>query len=267
MSGVSIITGGGTGLGAALAKRLVSRSKQVLIVGRRANKLLETKNQCSNPSLMRTVVADVSQPEGRHAILNSLGENEWVDNLVHNAAILEPVGPLMDVKPDDWNNHMNINVTSPLFLTQTLLPKLKIKNGDDNDTNNNNEGGRVLHISSGAAHHGYRGWGPYCTSKAALHMLYQVLAAELSPHGIAVGSARPGVVDTPMQDLIREKTEEEMPDVSRFKIMKQQGSLVDPDDVAKFLDWLLHETDDVEFSEKEWDVRDDESMHRWESYV
>lgn len=99
-------------------------------------------------------------------------------------------------------------------------------------------------------------------------MVYKVLSAEISStHGISVGSARPGVVDTPMQDLIRQKTIEEVPDVSRFQLMKKQGSLVDPEDVAKFLDWLLHETNDVEFSEKEWDIRDDEVLHRWENYI
>lgn len=260
MSGVSIITGGGTGIGAALAKRLVSRSQKVLIVGRRANKLLETQNQCSDQSLIRTVVADVSKPEGRQAILDSLDKYEIVDNLVHNAAVLEPVGPLIDVTPEDWNKHMSINVEGPLFLTKILLPLLSQKNEND-------KGGRVLHVSSGAAHHEYRGWGPYCTSKAALHMVYKVLAAELMPLGIAVGSARPGVVDTEMQELIRAKTEYEVPDVSRFKVMKEQGSLVDPDDVAKFLDWLLHATDDMEFSEKEWDIRDDESLYRWEDFI
>ena len=98
-------------------------------------------------------------------------------------------------------------------------------------------------------------------------MVYKVLAAELLPLCITVGSATPGVVDTPMQDFIREQNEENMPDVPRFRVLKEQGSLVDPDDVAKFLDWLLHDTDDIEFSEKEWDIRDDESLHRWEHHV
>jgi benzil reductase ((S)-benzoin forming) len=151
MSGVSIITGGGTGLGAALAKRLASRSQQVLIVGRRGAKLLETKNESSNPSFIRTVVADVSKPEGHEAILKSLKDGEYVDNLVHNAAVLEPVGPLMDVKPEDWSKHMAINVDGPLFLTKSLLPRLTSRNETDRN-------GRILHISSGAAHHGYRGW-------------------------------------------------------------------------------------------------------------
>jgi NAD(P)-dependent dehydrogenase (short-subunit alcohol dehydrogenase family) len=152
MSGVSIITGGGSGIGAALAKRLVSRSQKVLIVGRTSNTLLETKNECTNPGLIRTVVADVSLPEGRKAIVDSLDENEIVDNLVHNAAILEPVGPLVEVKPQEWMKHMATNVDGPLFLTQSLLPYLM------NKDENNDRGSRILHVSSGAAHYAYRGW-------------------------------------------------------------------------------------------------------------
>mmetsp|Transcript_15999 Transcript_15999/g.19536 ORF Transcript_15999/g.19536 Transcript_15999/m.19536 type:complete len:262 (+) Transcript_15999:173-958(+) len=261
MPGISVITGGGSGIGAALAKRFVSRSQEVLIVGRRSNALLQTKNECSNPSLVRLVEADVSKEDEHEKIFESLKEYEWIDNLVHNAALLEPVCPLMDVSLKDWRKHMAVNVDGPLFLTKQLLPKLQARRVDSD------HGGRVLHISSGAAHHGYQGWGAYCTSKAAFHMVYKVLSAELAPLGVTVGSARPGVVDTPMQDLIREKTEREMPDVSRFKIMKKQGNLLGPDEVAQFLDWLLHETDDVEFSEREWDIRDEEFHHRWENYI
>lgn len=260
MSGISIITGGGSGIGAALAKRLVSRSQPVLIVGRREEKLLQTKDESANPSLVRTVVADISKmPESHDAILGSLKENEKVNYLVHNAAVLEPVKKLMDVTHQEWIEHMATNVDGPLFLTKALIPKLRGVGGE--------KGGRVLHVSSGAAHHGYRGWGAYCTSKAGLHMIYKVLAAELDPLGITVGSVRPGVVDTPMQDLIRGKDSEEMPDVSRFKVMKDQGSLINPDEVAGIMDWLLHETDDVEFSEKEWDVRDEDMHRRWQSYL
>eukprot|EP00592_Proboscia_alata_P021323 CAMPEP_0194418810 /NCGR_PEP_ID=MMETSP0176-20130528/17981_1 /TAXON_ID=216777 /ORGANISM="Proboscia alata, Strain PI-D3" /LENGTH=279 /DNA_ID=CAMNT_0039225489 /DNA_START=18 /DNA_END=857 /DNA_ORIENTATION=- len=272
--GVTIITGGGTGIGAALARRLSSQNVPVVIVGRRIEKLLETKSLCDNPSNVRTVVADVSKPEGRDAILKSLGSNEAVDALVHNAAVLEPIGRLIDVNPDQFREHLSINLESPLFLTKALLPHLtrsfavddsvsSVRGTCDNEEVGKYATGRVLHISSGAAHKPYKGWGPYCTSKAAFHMMYQVLSAELGPVGVAVGSARPGVVDTPMQSLIREQTESDLPDVSKFRSLKEQGSLIDPVEVAAFLDWLLSKTSDKEFSEKEWDVRDKEHRHRW----
>lgn len=261
MSGVSIITGGGSGLGAAIAKRLNFRSQPIIICGRRLDKLLETKGACSNPSLVRTVAADISKAEGRDAIFNALGEREKVQHLIHNAAVLEPFGSLSSLEPDQWRQHMEINIDGPLFLTQKLLPRLRPDNKDEE------RGGRVLHISSGAAHYPYRGWLAYCTSKAAFHMMYKSLSTELSHIGIAVGSARPGVIDTPMQDLIRSQSERDFPDVTRFKVMKEQGRLMNADDVAVFIDWLLNETNDVEFSEKEWDVRDETTRVRWEAYM
>ena len=261
MSGVSIITGGGSGIGAALAKRLSLRSQPVLLVGRNLPKLLETKTSCPNPDLVRTVEADISEAEGHEAILNALGDDEKVRALVHNAAVLEPVCSLIEVTREQWQKHMSINVEGPLFLTKALLPRLKSTNVEEA------KGGRVLHISSGAAHYPYRGWGAYCTSKAAFNMVYRVLSLELASHGVTVGSARPGVVDTPMQNLIRTKDEKDLPDVSRFKILKEKGALLQASEVAKFLDWLLNETDDVEFSETEWDIRDEKNQLRWQDYA
>jgi NAD(P)-dependent dehydrogenase (short-subunit alcohol dehydrogenase family) len=258
--GITVITGGGTGIGKAIAKRLISRSQPVLICGRRIEPLLETKNSCSKPELLRTVLADISTTQGREDVRNALHKDEQVSALIHNAAVLEPVSKLINVDLDSWREHMAINVEGPLFLTKILVDRLK-------PSSSSRVGGRVLHLSSGAAHHPYNGWGPYCTSKAALHMVYRILANELAPLGIPVGSIRPGIVDTPMQDMIRQFDENVMPDVSRFKVMKDQGALYDPDEVGLFIDWLLNETDDVEFSEKEWDIRDDQCRQRWQSYV
>jgi len=260
--GVTLITGGGTGLGAALAKRLTSRSQEVLITGRRLSPLLKTKSEVRNQNLVRVVAADIGTPSGRDDILAALGEEVKLKCLIHNAAILEPVGRLVDVKMDQWRDHMSINLDGPLALTQALIPMLIPKEDEDE----NQTGGRILHISSGAAHYPYRGWGPYCISKSAFHMMYRVLASELSLLGIAVGSAKPGVMDTPMQDLIRSKSTTEVPDVGRFRVLMDNGMLWDPSEVARFLDWLLHETNDVEFSEREWDVRDEEYSQRWQGY-
>ncbi|WP_290650772.1 SDR family NAD(P)-dependent oxidoreductase, partial [Aquisalimonas sp.] len=139
---------------------------------------------------------------------------------------------------------------APLFLTQALLDRLQ-------------GGGRVLHISSGAAHHGYAGWGSYCASKAALHMIYQVLREELQDRGIAVGSVRPGVVDTPMQALVREQPPERFPMVQRFLDLHATGQLEDPQDVARFTAWLLLDVDETAYSAEEWSFTEPSHRERW----
>ena len=98
-------------------------------------------------------------------------------------------------------------------------------------------------------------------------MISRILASEYASTPLSIGFLRPGVVDTPMQDDIRSKSKYDMPDVGRFKVLKEQGVLLDPKQVAKFIDWVLNEVDDVDFEEIEWDVRDESIRHKWEHYV
>ena len=178
MSGISIITGGGSGIGRALAKRLASKAQPVLIIGRQSETLQQTKDQSTNPSYIRTLVADVSLPSGREHIVQSI-EDMYHDNndnnithvnhLIHNAALLEPCGPLMGVDLDSWRHHMAVNVEGPLFLTQSLLHKLQRREEGE-------KGGRVLHVSSGAAHHGYRGW--VCMILYSIYYFYLLMTVK-----------------------------------------------------------------------------------------
>ncbi len=237
----AVITGGGTGIGRALAIHLAENGWHVLVVGRREEPLRQTRS--ANPDLIRIAVADVSTDIGRHAIADAVPQQDHVGLLVHNAGMLLPVTPLKDIEKEAWRTHMATNLDGPLFLTQVLLPRMT-------------RGSRILHISSGAAHEAYRGWGAYCTSKAALNMVYRVLDAELKSSGIRVGSVRPGVVDTPMQDQVRDVPESVFPDLPRFIALKEDGNLEPPSRVAPFLAWLLTATDDEEFSGGEWDIRD-----------
>lgn len=241
-----VVTGGGTGIGRALCEELARRGFHVLAVGRRMEPLQALASRF--PDRIEPLAADVASPEGRKAVAAALGADAELRFLVHNAATLAPVGPLRDLCPEALRAHLAINLEGPLFLTQLLLPMLA--------------GGRVLHVSSGAAHHAYAGWGPYCMSKAALHMLYQVWREELAGSAIRIGSARPGVVDTPMQALIRATPPERFPGVTRFEQLHREGQLRRPAEVAQFLAWLLLATDDAAFEAAEWDIGAHEAQWR-----
>ncbi len=245
MRKIVVITGGGSGIGRALAQELaLHQEMEVFIIGRHQEKLLET--QAADKAHIRVIQADVSTATGRAKITEALVSENGIRFLVHNAAVLEPVAPLAKITLEEWRVHQKINVEGPLFLSQSLLPKLK--------------GGRILHISSGAAHQPYAGWGAYCTSKAALYMIYQVLKEELYDFGIAVGSARPGVVDTPMQDNVRQADKTIFPNIDKFIQLKESNQLFSAEDVARFLTHLLIKTSADAFSEKEWDIRSDWKM-------
>ncbi len=187
-------------------------------------------------------MADVATPDGREKIAAQM-QGKKIRFVVHNAAVLEPVKPLSKVSLKEWQTHFAINVEGPLFLTQALLMQLQA-------------GSRILHISSGAAHHAYAGWGAYCSSKAALHMLYRVWTLELKDRGIRVGRVRAGVVDTPMQDRVRHATPDTFPALDKFLKLKEEGKLLDPQTVARYIGCLLTATDDETFSKQEWDIRE-----------
>ena len=245
-----LITGGGTGIGRALAERFAAKGWRVTIVGRRLELLQEVARDY--PDKISIISADVGSIQDRQKIVAEA--KGTLDLLVHNAAVLGPVGPILDQSPEDWKSHMATNVEGPLFLTQALLPKLV-------------ENSRVVNISSGAAHQGIPGWGMYCTSKAALFMLGQLLKDELAQRNIWFGSVRPGIVDTPMQAEIRALEPENFPMVEQFRQYKATGALVTSELVAQYLEWLLLEVSGPQLGEREWDIRDAEWQSAWQKLV
>lgn len=261
MSRLAIVTGGGTGIGAALTLALAANGHAVIAVGRRSEPLAEVAAR--SPSLITPVSADIGTPGGRQAVVDAVkASGRKLDYLVQNAGTIGPIAPLSQVSEADWRVTMNTNVDAPLFLLQAVLPFMS-------------SGSRVLHVSSGAAHSVIAGWGSYCTSKSAFNMMYRVLAAELAPAGISVGSVRPGVVETPMQAAIRAG---DFPDKDRFVELHEKrralpegvasapppdGGLDDPKNVGAFLKFLLESTTPDEFSAAEWDIRNKEHHGRW----
>ncbi|MGA1721366.1 MAG: SDR family NAD(P)-dependent oxidoreductase [bacterium] len=245
-----LITGGGTGIGRALAERFAAKGWRVTIVGRRLELLQEVARDY--PDKISIISADVGRNQDRQKIVAEA--KGTLDLLVHNAAVLGPVGPILDQSPEDWKSHMATNVEGPLFLTQALLPNLV-------------ENSRVVNISSGAAHQGIPGWGMYCTSKAALFMLGQLLKDELAQRNIWFGSVRPGIVDTPMQAEIRALEPENFPMVEQFRQYKATGALVTSELVAQYLEWLLLEVSGPQLGEREWDIRDAEWQSAWQKLV
>ncbi len=249
---LSLVTGGGSGLGRALALELAACGHRVIITGRRSTPLEEVAQE-AEPGTILPVVADISDAEGRQRLVAVVSaQGGQLRHLVHNAGVIEPIRPLAEVTPDDWQHNQAINVAGPLFLTQALLPALQ-------------NGGRVLHISSGAAHSPIPGWGAYCAAKAALHMLYQCLDEELRDRGVRVGSLRPGVVDTPMQARIRESSRQDFPLVERFRAMHRDGALRPAEEVARFARWVLQDTDDDRYAATEWNISDEAHTQAWKT--
>lgn len=232
-----VVTGASSGIGKAFAQRM-SAHHPVLAIARREQPLAA---MAEHDRSIRVCVADIATAQGIESIVDGLA-GERIQYLVHNAGVLSPIGSLLEQDPADIRHSLAVNLEAPINLTRRLFPQM-------------NQGGRILHISSGAAHSPYPGWGAYCISKAALFMAYQILSQELASSGVQIGSLRPGVVDTPMQALIRAQTARDFPAVEHFRSLKTDGQLTTPNAVAVFMQAVLENTSDAQFSAEEWDIR------------
>ncbi|EKE01217.1 MAG: hypothetical protein ACD_21C00190G0006 [uncultured bacterium] len=238
----AIITGAGTGIGKAIAHRLLDGDCEILGIGRRIVELREM--QKIDPQKISVIAADLSKVDGRKRVVNYVrSKGKQINFLVHNAGVLAPTGKITEVASRAFKNNLAINLEAPLFLTRELLPKMIT-------------GGRILHISSGAAHSVIPGWGAYCIAKAALFMLYQVLKEELVGSNVIVGSFSPGIVDTPMQEMIRSLSKENFPQVELFRSFKEKGKLSSPEKIADCINWLLRKATASEFGEKDWSAKE-----------
>eukprot|EP00913_Durusdinium_trenchii_P006687 g6284.t1 len=282
----AVVTGAGSGIGRALSVLLASKGLHVLAVGRRPKALQET---CELVTNVEAVPADVGTTEGRQLVAQRVAElcqgGTALSCVVHNAAVtgeaaglVGDVGSVAQVTEEDFSKTMAINVEGPLFLTRELLPLLLESKG------------RVLHISSGAAHRPLEGCLTYCTSKAALLQIMRCLdeahvkrdlgtgidLSELAPQGVRVGSAMPGVVDTPMQTHLRSQN---FSGARFFRGLAPaegawdrpaspvRGGLDHPENVAAFMSWLLLEVPGQDFGGREWNIGDPETQRRWLSTV
>lgn len=239
-----VVTGGGRGIGKALAVALADRGHEVLIVGRSEHELAQT---ASLSSLIKFVCADVSSPQSRMLIKEALQDVPVIQGLIHNAGIIEPILPITTIDELSWKKMMATNVDAPLFLTQLLASQL------------NN--GRVLNIGSGAGFFPVEGWTAYCVSKAALAMLTRCW--QLESKSCAFAYVMPGIIDTQMQATIRQA--DHMQDEKRdfFKQLKQDNRLISVETVAAFLCWLLLDIDTQLYESNVWDIYDTSHHHAW----
>ena len=188
------ITGGTSGLGLALVKRLVEAGADVAFSARRRSGVERVGRQYPGA---HGIVGDVSQKDEIHPIaIQLLGALGGLDVLVNNASSLGPVplALLADTECEDLERAFATNVLGPFRLTRALLGSLAATA---------REGGvpLVVNISSDAAVTPYAGWGAYGASKAALAHLSRIWDAELAAEGIRVVSIDPGDMDTPLHEL------------------------------------------------------------------
>lgn len=181
---VVLVTGGGTGIGAAVARQLADGGEQVVICGRRPEPL----RQVAEATGALAVVADVSEASGVAAVVDeTVSAFGRLDGLVLNHGIIRP-GRVDELSVEDWRDTLQVNLTGPFLMIRAALAHLLKARG------------AVVAVSSVAALRASEAMAAYSTSKAGLVMLTQSLAVEHGPAGLRANAVCPGWTATEMGD-------------------------------------------------------------------
>ncbi len=223
---VAIVTGAGTGIGRGIAQRLAAEGAKVVIdyIGNPdgAQETLRLVEQAGSEGEM--VSADVTRADDIERLIN-VAHNRFdgADILVNNAG-MEIKADFWDVKEEDYDRVMGVNLRGVFFLTQAFVRRLR----------DAKKPGRIVNISSVHEDMTFPGFATYCCSKGALRMLTRNLAVELGPLGITVNNVAPGAIQTPINKAL-------LDDKPKLNALLQKiplGRLGIPEDVAGLVAFL-----------------------------
>lgn len=196
-----LLTGAGSGIGAALAERLLARGDELWLLVRDAGRASRLREQYPGA---RTLVGDLADPGRLSWAFGHQSMPSRLDSLVHVAGVVE-LGTIGETPVTTWQHQLNVNAISPAELTRLMLPALRTARG------------RVVFVNSGAGLRVSPEWGSYGASKFAVRAIADALREEERPHGVRVTTVYPGRTATPMQE----------------KVHRQEGAEYDP---ARWID-------------------------------
>ncbi len=184
---LALVTGGSSGIGAAVVMTLAGSGWDVLSIGRDAERLRSVAEAAARLARgrVRSHVVDLTAARAPDELAALLGGGH-LHALVHAAGVVR-LATVADGDVEDLDAQWQVNTRAPYAVTRALLPALRRAPGD------------VVFVNSGSGLRANAGWGAYAATKFALRALADALRAEERQHGVRVTSVYPGRTDTPMQ--------------------------------------------------------------------
>lgn len=221
MDNVLIITGGNKGLGYGLSKEYHKNGYRVISISR---------NKIAKLYALEQYQCDLSKSEAIEDVVNEIfshldEKTTKTLTLINNAGDLGNVKTIEKIAPEEISYTIRVNLIAPLILNSLFI---KLSKGWECKK-------KIINISSGAAINPYESWSMYCASKAGVDMMTKVISKEQKEikNGVKIVSIYPGIVDTNMQEKVREIPKENFKSVQRFIDFYEHGELFTPKQVAK----------------------------------
>jgi meso-butanediol dehydrogenase/(S,S)-butanediol dehydrogenase/diacetyl reductase len=180
---VALITGGGTGIGAATARRIAAEGGKVVVTGRRPEPIKAVADEIGGVAVAGDATDQAHLDEAIAVALDRFG---GIDVLVANAGVGFGA-PLTHMDPADWSRTLQINLDGPMLASRAVIPHLIARGG-----------GAIVHVASLAALRALPMSSAYMTSKAGLLALSRSIAMDYGPQGIRSNAVCPALVPTEM---------------------------------------------------------------------
>jgi 3-hydroxybutyrate dehydrogenase len=222
----AVVTGGGSGIGAAIARRLLAEGLRVTLMGRSLERL---QHACAELGDVAVQACDVADEASVSAAFAAVGD---VDVLVNNAGQVE-TAPLARTSFELWQRMLNVNLTGTFLCSRAVLPAMLAR-----------QQGHIVNVASTAALKGYAYVAAYCAAKHGVLGLTRALALEVAAKGVTVNAVCPGYTET---DIVAQAIENivaktgRTPQQARAELaqVNPQARLIEPQEVAATVAWLV----------------------------
>jgi 3-oxoacyl-[acyl-carrier protein] reductase len=227
---LAVVTGGGRGIGEAIALRFAAEGASLALAARTDSELKGVANACRAVGAeCSTYVVDVSNRDQVVDFIRSAGS---VDVLVNCAGVYGPIGKFIDNNLDEWEQGLRVNLFGTIYACHSVIPGM-LKRGR----------GSIINLSGGGATAPLPNFSLYAVSKAAVVRLTDTLAEELKGTGVRVNAIAPGAIDTKLQDQVLAAGENAGEIFHRMRSMRDSGNGGTPVDVPARLAAFLASDD------------------------
>lgn len=220
----ALVTGGGTGIGRAIALSLAGAGYRVALAGRRTGPLSETARQIPHAIVVQG--DHCQEDDAQRMVAETLAAFGRLDVLVNNAGAIRRNVPLHEIDVERWDEQIRSNLRGPFLVARTALRAMLKAEGADR---------AIVNVSSTLAHTAAPGVAAYSAAKAGLLALTRSIAVEYGPMGIRCNAVCPHVVDTPLARTDRPDWNELRPRLTQQYPMRRIGT---PADVASAVAYL-----------------------------